>query len=999
MTDPNNSWREALAEYWDVTGNWQALAGEQDLNFCDDRYVYKVMHAGCDDDLVDMQICCLQHLSNKGLSVPQPVADSSGNYLRKLRINANASPRWCWVITRLSGNVLAETTPVDLALLRDIGRQTARLHSGLADYSHTHLDRTLKWDLRRALVVRDAAVNFASHPRHTQLSVIFTQQTAKALEQLCSLPSQAIHNDLNDFNLLCAHPILAAPTLTGIIDFGDMISAPRVCDIAIAATYLMLQSTRPIDSLLAFVEGYTSVQTLSEQELSLIWPLALSRMAVSAVHAHESMQAGDDDPYLQVSQDAVWRFLDSHGETIEEYIVAGLRSVAGLPSQAKPTKQWMAKHGVNAHALFAADIKNAPILDLSVIGEDASSNPIAPSMQEIEQAVHRLAGSAENVVLGKYREARLVYGAPFYLTGDHQASDRRTMHIAVDIFLPAGAPVHAPLDAIVHSAEVCDQDFDYGGLVVLQHDPAPDIRFFTLYGHLQHDSARALRKGQSIKRGEVFAALGTDKENGGWPPHVHFQVGITDRPGSAWPGVVDPDRLEDWMNVFLDPAPLLGFPAGALSGSEPEITDTAKAREQHSPPSLRLSYQEPLQIVRGWKNLLFDSRGRTYLDAYNNVPHVGHSHPRIQAAMSRQTRLLNTNTRYLQPLHEQYTQALCDRLPDALSVCFLLSSGSEANELALRLARAHTGTTETIALRAGYHGHTVTTIDISDYKFSGPGGMGSPDWVHIVNNPDCYRGEFSGANAGARFADEILNVTQGLASAGKSPGCLIAETFPSVGGQIVPPPDYLQHAYRHVRDAGGVCIADEVQTGLGRLGQHFWGFEQQEVVPDIVVLGKPLGNGYPLAAVITTPAIAASFDTGMEFFATFGGASVACAVGLEVLSIIDDEQLADNAAVTGEHLLAGLRTLSTEYPILADVRGMGLFVGVEIADASKQPLAEETGYIVNRLREQRILIGSDGPDHNVLKIRPPLTFSINDADYLLSALRNILQEAPLAHRR
>jgi 4-aminobutyrate aminotransferase-like enzyme len=383
------------------------------------------------------------------------------------------------------------------------------------------------------------------------------------------------------------------------------------------------------------------------------------------------------------------------------------------------------------------------------------------------------------------------------------------------------------------------------------------------------------------------------------------------------------------------------------------------------------------------------------------VPHVGHSHPRLRRAIDAQLRWLNTNTRYLQPIYGEYTEALCARLPAPLSVCFLLSSGSEANELALRLARAHTGVRETIVLQSGYHGHTVAAIEISDYKFSGPGGEGCPDWVKVVPNPDPFRGSCPDheGGQGAGFAEHVRRAVDALGRDGRRPGCFIAETFPSVGGQIVPPAGYLQRAYQHVRDAGGVCIADEVQTGLGRLGEYFWGFEQQQVVPDIVVLGKPLGNGYPLAAVITTPEIAASFDTGMEFFATFGGASVACAAGLEVLRIVDEERLAANAADVGRYLVAGLRALAEQHSLLADVRGVGLFVGVEIADERRQPLACAANYLVNRLRDRRVLIGSDGPDHNVLKIRPPLTFSRADADHLLAVLAETLHEAPLALMR
>ncbi|MFK8053992.1 MAG: aminotransferase class III-fold pyridoxal phosphate-dependent enzyme [Woeseiaceae bacterium] len=999
MTGNLVHWRTKFAEHWDIKGDWTALPGERDLNFRDDRHVYKVMHAGCDRNLVDMQIQCLNHLLQTTLPLAMAIPDKIGNTLNALSINDGESTHWCWVIERLPGVVLADTRPWSTTMAGEIGKTMAHMHLAISDFEHASLTRTLKWDLRQTLKEHKALRHFDTHPLKQEINAVLAQHTKPALDTLAQLPVQAIHNDVNDYNVLFTPVHCGTPKLTGIIDFGDMISAPRVCDLAIAAAYLMLGVDRPIDHLHALVAGYCHVSTLTDEELSLVWPLALTRMAASAAQAHESISLGNDDPYLQISQDGITRFFERHADQLSERIVAGLFRVAGRTQPNEGTRKWMLEQGSDCYPLFDQTLIDAPVLDLAVDGVDASDNPVKPAMAEIANAVSRLSGTNGLPVLGKYREARLIYGAPFFLAGEHQASDRRTMHIAVDVFLPASTAVHAPLDAVVHSAEVCDAAFDYGGLIVLRHEPAPEVTFFTLYGHLAHASARALTPGQQIAKGDVFAHLGEPHENGEWPPHVHFQVGLTDAPGSAWPGVVDPDELDDWMTVFPDPAPLLGMPAGRLSGIEVEKTTTAAIREKHSPRSLRLSYATPLEATRGWQNLLFDAQGRTYLDAYNNVPHVGHSHPRIRAVVDQQLRLLNTNTRYLQPLHEAYTEALCDRMPDALSVCFLLSSGSEANELALRLARTHTGSNETIALRAGYHGHTVTTIEISDYKFAGPGGEGPPDWVHIVENPDQFRGAFSGDEAGAQFADELATVIGKLAKQGKQPGCFIAETFPSVGGQIIPPCGYLKAAYQHVRAAGGVCIADEVQTGLGRLGKYFWGFEQQDVVPDIVVLGKPSGNGYPLAAVITTPEIAASFDTGMEFFATFGGATVACAVGLEVLNIIDDEKLAANAESVGRYLLAGLKALAKNYPLFADVRGMGLFIGVELADADKRPLAEETNYIVNRLREHRILVGSDGPDHNVLKIRPPLTFSNEDADHLLATLALVLQESALAHRR
>jgi 4-aminobutyrate aminotransferase-like enzyme len=283
-------------------------------------------------------------------------------------------------------------------------------------------------------------------------------------------------------------------------------------------------------------------------------------------------------------------------------------------------------------------------------------------------------------------------------------------------------------------------------------------------------------------------------------------------------------------------------------------------------------------------------------------------------------------------------------------------------------------------------------IDISPYKHSGPGGKGAPDWVHATPIPDVYRGIYKSedSQAGEKYAQQVKSLTKSLA--GRGLAGFISESVPSVGGQIVFPPGYLASVYRHVRAAGGVCIADEVQTGLGRVGSHFWGFEMQGVTPDIVVLGKPIGNGHPMGVVITQPEIAAAFNNGMEFFSTFGGNPVSCAVGLAVLNVVEADGLQAHALRVGANLLSQLRRLKDRYEIIGDVRGSGLFIGVELVRdrVTLEPAAAEATFIVNRLREHGILLGTDGPYHNVLKIRPPMPFNDSNADFMINTLEKIL---------
>jgi len=420
------------------------------------------------------------------------------------------------------------------------------------------------------------------------------------------------------------------------------------------------------------------------------------------------------------------------------------------------------------------------------------------------------------------------------------------------------------------------------------------------------------------------------------------------------------------------------------------------ARQAHLGPSLSLSYQEPLQIVRGWGAYLYDENGRPYLDVVNNVCHVGHSHPHVVAALAEQAALLNTNTRYLHPNIVRYAERLLATLPEPLEVCFFVCSGSEANELALRLARTATGVEDLIVIDGAYHGNTQALIDISPYKHDGPGGRGAPSFVHTAWMPDPYRGEFKGygRDAARQYAAHVAQLIAEMQAEGRGLAGMIAEPLLGCGGQIVLPEGYLQEAFTAVRAAGGLCIVDEVQVGFGRVGSHFWAFETQGVVPDIVTMGKPIGNGHPLGAVVTTRAIAEAFDNGMEYFNTFGGNPVSCAVGTAVLDVIANEGLQENAARAGAHLLRGLAGLMDRHPLIGDVRGLGLFIGVELVRdrTTLEPAAAEATLIVERMKDAGILLSIDGPLHNVLKLKPPLVFSEQNADFLVQTLDAVLAE-------
>jgi 4-aminobutyrate aminotransferase-like enzyme len=358
--------------------------------------------------------------------------------------------------------------------------------------------------------------------------------------------------------------------------------------------------------------------------------------------------------------------------------------------------------------------------------------------------------------------------------------------------------------------------------------------------------------------------------------------------------------------------------------------------------------------------------------------------------------VLNTNTRYLHPSILRYAARLSAILPEPLSVCFFVCSGSEANELALRMARAATGGRDVIVVGGAYHGNTQTLVDVSPYKHAGPGGAGAPPWVHTVPMPDDYRGLYRRGDPerGRRFAAHVGEAAARIREHGARPAAFLCESLLSCGGQVELPPGYLEAAYGHARNAGAVCIADEVQVGFGRVGTRFWGFQTQGVVPDIVTMGKPIGNGHPLGAVVTTPQIAAAFANGMEYFNTFGGNPVSCEIGLAVLDVIEDERLQDRALRVGGRLKKGLQRLAERHPIVGDVRGLGLFLGIELVldREGRAPAAREAAYVVERMKGHGILLSTDGPDHNVIKMKPPLAFSKADADRAIEAYDRVLSE-------
>jgi 4-aminobutyrate aminotransferase-like enzyme len=634
-------------------------------------------------------------------------------------------------------------------LFRDLGRKLARLDLALEGFSHPLATRSHRWDLARADQHQAHIPLIQDWARRRILERVFLMWRALVQPRLEDVPWSFIHGDANDENVLTE-----GDRVVGLLDFGDCLRNPTVCELAIAIAYVTLGAREPLEMGTEVVAGYHDARPLSPVELSILYPLVCARLAVSAVVAAQRRQQHPDHPTRFATEDRVWLLLERL-------------------SHVSPA---------NGHRILAS-------------------------------------------------------------------------RIGVDLPSDEGA----------------------------------------------------------------------------------------------------------------EPAELL------------------ERRRRRLGPSLSVAYSRPLKIDRGEGQYLLDHTGRPFLDLVNNVCHVGHCHPRVVAAGQRQLARLNTNTRYLYDGLMDYADRLVATLPPPLRICYLVNSGSEANELALRLARAHTGRRDFVVVDGAYHGHTHALVALSPYKFRGPGGAGHPEpWVHVAPSPDGYRGPHRGRGreVGMAYGQEV---GQTLAECSDGPAGFLIESLISCGGQIDPPPGYLETAFECVRAAGGVCIADEVQVGFGRVGTHFWGFERQGVVPDIVVMGKPIGNGHPLSAVVTTEDIARSFSGGMEFFSTFGGNPVSCAIGMAVLDVIEREELQDHAREVGSRIQDGFRGLADRHPIIGDVRGAGLFIGVELVRDREtlEPATEEAARLIDGLRNHGVLLSTDGPFHNVLKIKPPMVLTNDDVDMLI----------------
>lgn len=986
-----------------LRGEPQPLVGDRDQNWrvqgAHGNWVVKIAHALEDRALLELQNACLAHLQavDPALGVPRLIASRAGEDM--VTWVRNDTPHAVRVLTHLPGELFASCA-VSTPLLASLGGFMGRVSRALQGFAHPAAHRgDFLWNLDAALQVAPWVEEI--EPPHRELVArVFERYRERVQPRLKHLRMAVLHQDAHDHNLLVTPG--ATPQVTGLLDFGDMSVGHQINELAVTLAYALMGQEDLWSASRALIGAYAEAFPIRTEEADVLFDLAAARLAMSVcISTHRAHDFPDND-YLLISRTPALALLQRLDALNPDLLAARARDAAGLPPVPPhdAVVAWLGSDACRPASLFDFDLACSARLPISLA-------PGAPGMQHAgnPQAHARwlrteLDATGARFAIGNYGERRDgVY------RGDQFASpaspERRTQHLGIDLFVPAGTTLHAPLDGRVLSVTDNALPDDYGPTLILEHRTGADgPAFWTLYGHLARDVLEMLQPGQEVHAGQLIGHIGDIDENGGWAPHVHFQI-IADRLGfrGDFPGAGEPSLWALWHKISPDPNLLLRLAPESFRADPAPPEALIARRKQVLAPSLSLSYARKLKIVRGRGAWLYDHTGRAYLDGVNNICHVGHAHPHVVEALARQAAILNTNTRYLHDTILDYVERLAATFPDPLSVVYLVCSGSEANELALRIARTVTGRRHTIALDWGYHGNTNAALEVSAYKFNRVGGQGKPDHVELATLPDPYRGPIrdTSAEAGRAYAQSVAEQIERIREAtGEGPATFIAEAISGCGGQVVFPDGYLGSAAQHVRDAGGMVIVDEVQTGFGRVGDAMWAHSAQGVVPDIVTLGKPIGNGHPMAAVVTTPVIAEAFANGMEFFSSFGGNPVSCAVGMAVLDVIEREHLQDNARQTGAYLKSALADLATRHRLIGDVRGRGLFLGVELVRDrdTLEPATHEAAAIVNRMREHGVLLSTDGPLGNVLKIKPPMVFGRAEADLLLETL-----DAALAHLR
>lgn len=946
---------ELLRTHYGIAARAESLGSQQDKNFLaidDEGNVLGVLKiANPAFNAVELQAqdeaAALIAAAEPTVRIAVPLPNVAGGVLTAVDGLLPEGTAYVRLLRYLPGGSLVGDGYLSPTVVAGLGDLAGRVSRALAGFEHAGLNRALQWDLRYGT---DVVAALAPHIAEPGLRERITRSAAEAAARIAvladALPRQAVHLDLTDANTVATRGV-DAPHPDGLIDFGDLSDTWAVNELAITASSVLGHPGAGPTSILPAVKAFHAVRPLSAAEAEALWPLLVLRTAVLLVSDAQQAALDPDNDYVTGQTDAQDRMFDQATSVPIDVMTAVITAELGLSQPDSPA--------TGGPLVIGLDAASVATLDLSATSDAFNAGEFGADVEAAAAETALRNGAA--AVVTRWGEPRLTR-APIL---SQESPDVVATGVAIR---PANATTLAapwPGRVVVDGGAVAVHGAEY---VVTVADAVPVAS-------------------DEVASGAPFATISEQA----WST-------VTIQPVTApvAPQFVPDDLAPGWLAQTRDPRPLLGLPELPRADERDllERRDGSFARVQEH------YYRTPPQIERGWRHHLMSTRGRMYLDMVNNVTVLGHAHPRVADVAARQLRRLNTNSRFNYESVVEFSERLAATLPDPLDTVFLVNSGSEASDLAIRLALAATGRKDVVAVREAYHGWTYGTDAVSTSTADNPNALSTrPEWVHTVESPNSFRGKYRSAGGDvSRYAADAVATIQGLASAGRPAAGFICETVYGNAGGMALPDGYLAQVYAAIRDNGGLAIADEVQVGYGRLGHWFWGFHQQGVVPDIVSVAKSTGNGYPLGAVITSRAVAEAFSTQGYFFSSTGGSPLSCAIGLTVLDVLAEEDLQGNALRVGGHLKSRLVALGERHPIIGTVHGMGLYLGVEMVRDRETltPATEETAAICDRMLDLGVVIQPTGDHQNILKTKPPLCIDIAGADFYVDTLDRVLTE-------
>ena len=946
-----------------VTGTVTELGSHQDRNFrihtdaatC----VLKVSNPAIAPIELEAQNAALAHLRALGLDLPAALQGIDGGEIQRVTIDGQTLD--LRLLTYVHGQPLTDSLRLSDEQIRSLGDVAGRIARGLHDFEHPGTDRVLQWDLRRGGEVIDALLHFVDNDSHKGRLRAVTDAARRQLAPVTAdLRVQTIHGDLTDDNVVSRDD--TTDTISGVIDFGDVARGWLVAELAATCACVLYRSPQHPLAMLAAIEAFAARVPLTEGEISALWPLIVLRCAVLVVSGEQQVRLDGDNDYADANRAREWRAFETAADLDGAEVEALIRfTLTGTDAPIVTTE----------HPL-AGPLDPAAIIDLSVTsaGYDAG----VWLERGIDERIAADAAAQLGHAVTRYGEYRLSQ------TRINTAEESVTLALGVEVILPAGSHITAPIA---------------GTVVVVDSDTVRlEAAHFDLW--LTGIDAAAL-DGQTVEAGAdlgtaLGTVLGTVPASSAGARHAARVARVTLQTsrlrGIRPPFFAAPSHAALWQRVCPDPSALLG-----LETARPLAHALLQRRDQSFARVQEHYYADPPQIERGWQHHLIDIHGQAYVDMVNNVTTVGHGHPRIAEAARSQWSLLNTNSRFHYEELVRFTERLAALAPDPLDTVFLVNSGTETVDLALRLALSCTGHDTVLAVREAYHGWSLAADAVSSSVADNPRALDTrPDWVHLVEAPNAVRGKYRGMQSASQYLDDLDGDLRDLADAGRTVAAFIAEPVFGNAGGVLLPDGYLAGVYERMRARGALCIADEVQVSYARLGKHFWGTEQQGVVPDIITIAKAMGNGHPLGAVITRRDIAERFAEDGPFFSSAGGSPLSCRIGLTVLDIMRDEGLQQNAEVVGRHLKQGLEQLGERFDLVGAVYGMGLYLGVELVSdrTAFTPATATAARLCDELLLRGCIVQPTGDFKNVLKIKPPLCLTIASADHFLAALEGVL---------